>query len=531
MRRVPFCLVASLDRLRAVSFALTAGLLVAACVESDIDNLTTVPDALLDPAPEQTQAEAPEGDGPAGAAEPETTAPAAGEPQQDVAAAVPAADPFAPDAMPDEAEETGEAAPRFAGVYPNVQIVRPPDESLIDTALLLPPPEVPELIPPEPEKAPPIRVALLLPLSGASSQIGAAMLNAAQMALFDIADERLVLHPKDTQGTPEGAVLAMEAALQDGAEIVLGPLFSSSVRAVADLSRKRSINIVAFSNDRSVAGGGVYLMGFMREQEVARVVGFARTQGISRFAALLPESAYGSAVETALVNAARGTGGAVVRVVRYPAEATDFFEPVQRLANYEQRRAELQAMRRELKARGGEIAVRTLRRLEGLDTVGEIGFDALVIAEGGLRLQTIAPMLPFFDVDPDDVRFLGTGLWNERGIGREPALVGGWFAGPSPAEGERFRTRYKGLYGTQPPRIASIAYDAAALAAVLARGREMPDYSATALTAKSGFSGVDGIFRFAANGIAERGLAVLEVRPQTFRVLSDAPTSFEDLVN
>lgn len=531
MRRVSLFLVLSLARLRAVSFALTASLLVAACANTDIGNLSTVLRPLLDPASERADGDTDAPAEPAPEAAPQSAAAAAAADQTAQTEIVAGSPPVAPAATEAEPDDAAKTPPLLAGIYPDVQVVGPPDETLIDTALLLPPPEPPTLTPPEPVAPPPIRVAILLPLSGASAKIGGAMLNAAQMALFDIADDRLVLHPKDTLGSPDGAVLAMEAALQDGVEIVLGPLFASSVRAVANLSRERGINVVAFSNDRSVAGGGIYLMGFMREQEVARVVGFARTQGIGRFAALLPESPYGEAVEMALRTAAQRTGGAVVRVERYAAGATDFFEPVQRLARYERRRGELQAMRRDLQARGGEIAERTLRRLEGLDTIGEIGYDAVVIAEGGTRLQAIAPLLPFFDIDPDDVRFLGTGLWDERNIGREPALVGGWFAGPSPVEGEGFRTRYEGLYGAAPPRIASIAYDAAALAAVLARSRELPDYSAAALTAKSGFSGVDGIFRFDTSGIAERGLAVLEVRPRTFRVLSDAPKSFEDLVN
>jgi ABC-type branched-subunit amino acid transport system substrate-binding protein len=495
---------------------LTVGLLVAACADTTIGNLTTVLGPLLDPAPEET-----------GAPEDTTQRDATPTPEAPTGPAVAAA------LVPDPPGPPAAATPvrGIDGIYPDVQRIRPPDESQIDTALLLPPLEAPALTPPEDEEPPPIHVAILLPLSGSSSKIGAAMLNAAQMALFDVAGDRLVLHPKDTQGTPDGAVVAMEAALQDGAELILGPLFANSVRAAAGLSRERGINVVAFSNDRSVAGRGVYLMGFMREQEIARVVAYARTQGIARFAALVPESPYGEAVEMALLRAAQRAGGAVVRVERYPAGATDFFEPVQRLASYEARRAELQATRRELEARGDEIAVRTLRRLKGLDTIGDLGYDAVVIAEGGTRLQAIAPLLPFFDIDPDDVRFLGTGLWNEPGVGREPALVGAWFAGPSPGVGEGFRTRYQALYGSPPPRIASLAYDATALAAILARGRERPEFSAASLTVKSGFSGVDGIFRFDAGGVAVRGLAVLEIRPRTFRVLSNAPKSFEELVN
>jgi hypothetical protein len=139
--------------------------------------------------------------------------------------------------------------------------------------------------------------------------------------------------------------------------------------------------------------------------------------------------------------------------------------------------------------------------------------------------------LPFYDVDPARVRFLGTGLWDEPSLGREPSLVGGWFAGPDPKASTEFRTRYQQLYGKLPPRIASLAYDATALVAVLARTRPQPYYEASALTNPAGFAGIDGIFRFATSGISERGLAVLEVRPDGLRVVSPAPVSFDRPTN
>ena len=154
-----------------------------------------------------------------------------------------------------------------------------------------------------------------------------------------------------------------------------------------------------------------------------------------------------------------------------------------------------------------------------------------MLAEGGDRLRALAPLLPFYDVDPARVRFLGTGLWDEPSLGREPSLVGGWFAGPDPKAGKGFRTRYQQLYGKLPPRIASLAYDATALAAVLARTRPQPYYESSALINPAGFSGIDGIFRFATSGISERGLAVLEVRPDGLRVVSPAPVSFDPPTN
>lgn len=401
-----------------------------------------------------------------------------------------------------------------------------------ETALIVPPdPETPALRPPDSAAATPVNVAILLPLSGENARVGNALLNAAQMALFDVGGQNLVLWPKDTEGTPEGAARAVEAALQDGVELILGPLFSGSVRAAAQLASERGVNVVAFSNDRSVAGNGVFLMGFMPEQQVDRVVDFARTQGITRFAALLPETPFGATVEDALRAAMRRGGGDLVRVERYFTDLQDFQDPVKRVADYGRRNGLLRAARRDLEHRNDEISKRTLKRLANLDTIGELGYEALFIADGGPRMRAIAPLLPFYDIDPDKVRFLGTRLWEDAAIGREPAMVGGWFAGPSPEAAESFRERYAELYGSSTPRVASLAYDAMALAAVLSRAAERPYFTEKSLRNQNGFAGIDGIFRFGEEGIAQRGLAVIEIRPKTFQVISNAPETFEEAIN
>lgn len=388
-------------------------------------------------------------------------------------------------------------------------------------------PVAPLLSPPALDAPTPIKVALLLPLSGAHEEIGAAMLDAAQLALFDVADARLVLLPRDTGGTPEGARAAAELALQEGAFLVLGPLFSASVAAAVEPARARGVNMVAFSTDRAVAAPGVYLMGVMPEQQIERVVTFARRQGLWRVAALIPDTAYGATVESALEAAAQRGGVRIARIVRYVPGSGDYAEPVQRLASFGSRRAELDALRAQLAAQEDEASRQALRRLEGLETFGELGYDAVLLPEGGDRLRELAPTMAFYDIDPDKIRFLGTALWDDPTIGREPSLVGGWFAGPPPREAELFRDRFTAAYGRAPPRIASLAYDAVALAAVLARAPNGPDFSASALGSSSGFSGIDGIFRFRPDGIAERGLAVMEVRPRSLRVISDAPTTFQ----
>ncbi|MSO64348.1 MAG: penicillin-binding protein activator [Alphaproteobacteria bacterium] len=398
-----------------------------------------------------------------------------------------------------------------------------------DLTLRLPPlPNGPQLRPPE-GGLQPIRIAVVVPLSGPSASLGQGLLNAAMIALFDMGDPRFQLLPRDDEGLPEGAIDAVESALQEGAQLVLGPLFSASVQAAAQVTRAHGVNMIAFSTDREVAGNGVYLIGFTPEQQVERVVTFARSQGLSRFAALVPTSPYGGTIESALRATATRLGSSVIRVERYAPAAQDFAEPVQRLADYRRRRATLDNLRQQNQE--DEPARRALNRLEERGAIAEAGFDAVLLAEGGERLRALASLLPFYDVHPDRVRFLGTGLWDEPNVGREPALVGGWFAGPPAGERDQFRARYEKIFGEAPPRLASLAYDATALAAVLARAASGPDFSSQALTNPTGFAGIDGIFRFRADGVAERGLSVIEVRPRGVRVLSPAPDSFQAVTN
>ena len=155
-------------------------------------------------------------------------------------------------------------------------------------------------------------------------------------------------------------------------------------------------------------------------------------------------------------------------------------------------------------------------------------FDALLLPEGGAKLRQIAGQVKAAGSDPKPLQLLGSGLWDTPDIGNDPALVGGWFASSPPEARQDFDRRFSSTYGHNPPRLASLGYDAAALAAALARGQGAEPFSQQAIVNPSGFTGVDGLFRFAPNGLVQRGLAVLEVEPQGTAVVSPAPQNFQD---
>ena len=382
--------------------------------------------------------------------------------------------------------------------------------------------------PPPPMKTSGVRVALLLPLTGSNKKIGKAMLNAAQLALFSFSEKTFELLVHDTKGTPSGAIDAAQLAIGDGAQLILGPLLSASVKAIASSARAANVPVISFSSDRSAVGDGVFTLGFIPSAEVWRVVHYARKRGVQQFAALAPSTPYGETVLDTFRDAVEQSGGQVVRIEKYDPNARDFAPLIRDLANYETRRGRLLAQRNRLKERDDELSKRALKRLDKLQTIGPVSFEALFLADGGKRLQAVAALLPFYDIDPAKVRMLGTGQWDVPGIGREPALINGWYAAPPPNARVNFATQYREVYNRTPPRLATLAYDATALATVLARNAEGPKFSIKTLTTPSGFVGRDGIFRLLSSGLPQRGLAILQVGPRSNKVISPAPGSFGD---
>ena len=382
---------------------------------------------------------------------------------------------------------------------------------------------------PAPDASGLMRVGLLVPLTGPSAPVGQALLNAAQMALFDVADDRFVLQAYDTQGTPEGAIEASNKALSQGVQLLLGPLFSGEAKAVAPQATAVGVNIVAFSTDPAIAGPHVFVMGFLVQEQVRQIVAYANAQGLKRFAVLAPNSAYGQSVVDALKLVVPARGGRVASVAFYQPDGKDLNQVVRQLAAFDRRKQELERQKSELAGKDDEISQLALKRLERQETAGEVDFDTILLPDQGTRLTQAATLLPFFDIDPGRVQLLGTLLWNAPGLGREPVMVGGVYPAPPPDSTRQFFTRYRELYGQAPPTIATHGYDAVALAAVLARSPATGTsvFSAEAITASTGFAGVDGIFRFLPTGLSERGFAVMQVTRDGATVVQPAPNTFE----
>lgn len=355
----------------------------------------------------------------------------------------------------------------------------------------------------EPEPVGPVKVALLLPLTGNAATVGQDMLEAAQIALFDVGRTDMQLLPRDTGGTPEGAAAAARSAIDQGAELILGPLFANATSTVGAIAREHDVKVISFSNNASVAGENVWILGFRPEEQVERVIDFAKRRDMARLGALAPDDEYGR-------RAINGFRAALGASAGFDGPAYAFYPPDER-----------EAARVVRDFTGYREPPEGSRAVSG----NTRHFDALLLADGGARLRSIAALLVYYDVDPETTRPLGTMLWeDDPRLLFEETLQGGWYASVSP-EGERgFQARFERAFGREPVALAGLAYDATALAAVVAASDRA--FPAELLTDPSGFVGRAGIFRLRADGTTQHGLAVLEIDNGTARVVEPAPSSF-----
>ena len=337
-----------------------------------------------------------------------------------------------------------------------------------------------------------VKVALLLPLSGSGNgaAVAASMRNAAEMALAEFSNPDIQLLVKDDGGNAGGAQQAAQQALAEGAEIILGPLFAVSVSAAAQVARARGVPVIAFSTDSTVAGSGVYLLSFLPESDVDRVIRYASQQGKRSFAALIPDNAYGTVVQAAFQQSVAAGGGRVVAMERYPLDRAQMEEPVKRVA----------------------VAVRQA--------------DSIFIPDGADSVVAATQILSANGVNTRRTQLIGTGLWDDPRIFADPGAQGGWFAAPDPSGFRSFSSRYRARYGQDPLRPATLAYDAVSLVAALVKTQGPARFSEGVLTNQSGFAGIDGVFRFRPDGTNQRGLAVMRVTTSGPQVISPAPKSF-----
>jgi len=330
------------------------------------------------------------------------------------------------------------------------------------------------------------RVALLLPVTGPDADVGQSIANATALALADtkVTNIRMV-----TYDTGLGVAAATQRAIADGNKLILGPLRGDNVIEVAQIARPAGVPIISFSNDVGVAGPNVFLLGHLPNQAIERVVLYAKSKGINRFAGVVASNVYGQRAQSNLTTAVRAAGGILVGIQETNGTAAS-----------------------------AEAAARRLSQMGAI--------DAILVADSGRAAITIVPALRRGGLRTAKV--LGTDLWNIEGtLAGSPPIYGAWFASVSDTLYTQYAAKYRARFGKAPLRLSSLGYDSVLLVARVARdwqpGTRFP---VAQLTDPQGFIGVDGAFRFNPNGLTDRMLEVQEVQAGKFVTVSAAPSQF-----
>ncbi len=330
------------------------------------------------------------------------------------------------------------------------------------------------------------RIALLVPLSGKNAGIGQSLANATTMALLDTKAENIRMTSYDTA---KGVTIAAQNAIRDGNKLIIGPLLSDNVVATANIARPAGVPILSFSNDSSVAGNNVFILGHIPSQSIERVVDYARSKGMTRFVGLVPNGVYGQRASSTLLRKVKDVGGTVVSIQTFNRDSQSIEAATKKLAQ------------------NGE-------------------FEAVLLADNGDMAIKAAPYIR--KNASGTAKILGTDLWNtSSNLAGAPSMRGAWFASVSDALYKQYADRYRARYGAAPFRLSSLGYDSVLLTVKVARNWKVGSpFPINQLTDKGGFIGLDGVFRFMPNGVSQRALEVQEIRTGSFAVIDPAPKGF-----
>lgn len=330
------------------------------------------------------------------------------------------------------------------------------------------------------------RIALLVPLSGPGSELGQSIANATTMAILDTNAQTVRV---TTYDTGPGADSATAKALQEGSSLILGPLLTEDISSVSGAARAKGVPLITFSNDPRAASRDVFIMGTTQDSSILRVVEFAKAKGVTRFALLAPKGDFGSYATAAFSDAVRSVGATLV--------ASDSYD------------------------RGNNSVLSAASRLKAKG-----GFQAVLIADTAKTAAQAATRLR----GSKALRILGTDLWSgDPVVSNSTALRGAWFAALPDTRYRQFASSYQSRFGAAPFRQATMGYDAVLLTVRIAREwRGGMPFPVNRLTDRGGFLGLDGPFRFRADGMIDRALEVRETRTGGVTIVSPAPEKFVD---
>lgn len=382
----------------------------------------------------------------------------------------------------------------------------------------------------------PLKVALLLPLSGIYQDIGLNMLEAAQLALFQQPNPNILLYPHDTQSTEIGARLAAQKAISDKANIILGPLTASHTKAIQNYTQSAGIPVLSFSSDDTIANRYTHIFGHQKSIQAKKAAEIIADLDISTTAVLAPNDVYGQTMSQTFQQKAIALGVSVTQVVYFDPKSTDQTKELKVLAQeqiaLEKLVDEKSLLEREYKIVGEAMNDASLTRLEELETLEPmpiVDFEALYLPSSAEKLPLIASQLAFYDMDSSHVQLVGSALWHNENIYKNKGeyIRGAFFPAPSNDLLTTLKGAFKQHYDKNMLPISSLAYDAVKL---VTTAYVYSDYRPNRLTdefyREDGYLLTNGPTKLLKNGLTERLYDVYEVRSYDHVSRQSTPLAF-----
>ena len=364
-----------------------------------------------------------------------------------------------------------------------------------------------------------IKVGVMLPLSGEHREIGNLILNALEMAIFQTEENKLALHIKDTEAKPDKAKKVLSELIDEGIEVVIGPLFSKSLAAIQNEVSSNDINIFALTNNINLRNNDIWIFGVDPQAQTEKALRYALETGSKNIAALLPQNAYGLLLFDTITSFTKENSMKIEKIEFYNFSVESQRKTAQNISyGFEEYKIYLDKIK--------ELENEEEENSNGVLFM-EKPFDSVFIAAAGQNLRVLSSQLQYNNVDPKIVQYLGISSWEDSSILSEPALEGGVFVTTSEMYQKKIKLIYQKSFNKEMPKIAMIAYDIVALLGSLNNlGSNFNIYD---LVNEEGYIGLRGLFRLKKNGVVERAFQLKKIKNKKFTILKKANSQFSGL--
>ena len=371
-----------------------------------------------------------------------------------------------------------------------------------------------------------LKIGMLLPLSGEKSKVGKSLLRASQLSLNKTNNKNIKLFVQDTEDPYKNIISSYYELIDEDVDIILGPLFSQNIKLIAPIALDHKTIMITFSNNTEIKNKNIFISGLTPENEITEVLKYAISKGKNKFGVILPDNRYGLRSKKLIENILLDNKSQISKIVLYDPKNPDFYQVAKEVANYEKRKFELEKKLQELKSAKTVESEKLYKILKNQDTLGSLDFDSLYIgAENVKHLSMLASILPYYDVDPKEVLYIGNSLWSHNIALKEPALEKGIFSNIDQINYENFANDYYKTFNEKPNKISSIAYDLIGLVSSFQKNNQ--EISFDNMTSENGFVGTNGLFRFKKDGDIERLLPIFQIKNQQIKMVKKANLDFK----